>query len=66
MSLTQYIRCDRCGTELTERGARASCRVQMGDSIYLTKIIVEGEHRSLTDLCEMCMALVLVAIKAAI
>lgn len=60
MSLEQTIRCDRCGQQLSERGAFARSEVRFDRETYLIKSSVVARSTTLTDLCETCLAAVLV------
>ena len=55
MSLTQYIKCDRCSTPLQERGARARYVRTVAGLTFVFKTIVEQPGHAMTDLCEPCI-----------
>jgi hypothetical protein len=59
MSAIQYVQCDRCGCELPERGARLRSEVKLEGAAYKLSTIIEEVGRGYTDLCEVCMAVVL-------
>ncbi len=60
MSCTQLIHCDRCGRELGERGARARSVLVVEGVEYAVKSVIEAREIGVLDLCEPCMAVVLV------
>jgi len=60
MSCEQTIRCDRCGDQLSERGAFARSEVRVGQDTYLIKSSIMMRGTAMTDLCEACLAAVIV------
>lgn len=60
MSCTQTIRCDRCRNPLPERGARARSVLTFEGEEYTVKSFIESRGTGNLDLCEPCLAVVLV------